>query len=132
MVRRYGRLSVVAGHHAGRAIDLALDENSANHFVISRAVNWWLHVGMVRPRLLWGEQAAGIVFGSNSLFGHLALQLLLAIGKTEGLAVCSNCERIYAPSRQPTAGKRSYCSTCREKGVAVRDAQRDHRYRRRK
>jgi len=73
----------------------------------------------------------------NSAFGLLAIQLLLAIARAEGLATCAGCGAPFVSSRQPLAGKRvgrtiarrNYCRDCRDRKIPLRDAARDYRKR---
>jgi hypothetical protein len=60
------------------------------------------------------------------LFGALAVQLLFAVSRTDGLAVCSACGSPYCPPRKPRIDQRHYCSGYRRRG-AWRDAQRARR-----
>ena len=94
-------------------------------------VTWWLRMGEVRPTLRWGRHSddsdLGIsiaFFSHGGLFGELAVQLMLAIGKSKGLAICSNCAAPYLPTRRPRADRRRYCQNCGPK-AAPRDASRD-------
>lgn len=98
---------------------------SDRRFFVSLIVDHWLTLGAVRPHLIWSEAAASISFGSRSLFGTLATQLLLAVGTTRALAICAGCGRFFAPTRHPKPDRRSYCSGCGRR-TAVRDASRDY------
>jgi hypothetical protein len=72
-----------------------------------------------------------------SALSLVAVQLILAVTRAEGLAVCSGCGAPYLTNHQPLAGKRvgrwiakrNYCHTCRKSGVPQRDAARDYRKR---
>jgi hypothetical protein len=72
-----------------------------------------------------------------SVFALVAIQLLLAITRAEGLAVCSDCGAPFISKRQPLAGKRvgrwmarrNYCRNYQGKSVPQRDAARDYRKR---
>lgn len=76
---------------------------------------------------------------TSSSFALIAIQLLLAIIRSEGLASCSSCGMPYVSNRPPLAGKvvgpqvakRNYCRHCREAGMPGRDASREYRARKR-
>jgi hypothetical protein len=76
---------------------------------------------------------------TRSSFALIAIQLLLAMMRSEGLSSCSGCATPYISSRPPLAGKlvgpqvakRNYCRNCREAGIPKRDASRDYRNRQR-
>jgi hypothetical protein len=98
--------------------------------LLADLINEWLLLGDVRPRLLW-EEAAGITFDSDT-FGALAIQLMQAASRTNGLAICSSCGMPYMRTgRKAPAGRRNYCPNC-GMSAALRDAQRAHRQRKRK
>jgi hypothetical protein len=91
-------------------------------------VERWATLGDVRPTLpLDGEQR--FVSFDNTLFGMLAIQVMLAIGRTEGLGFCSGCGEHYAPTRRQTkVSQRNYCPAC-GKRAAWRDAKAEQRRR---
>lgn len=94
-------------------------------------LNHWLRVGRVRPLVELVEAREGrayrpaILLGVGGLFGALAIHLVLAVSRTNGLALCSNCGAGYSPFRQPRTGERHYCEDCRKGKVPQRDAARD-------
>jgi hypothetical protein len=77
---------------------------------------------------------------TSSSFALIAVQLLLAISRSEGLASCSSCAMPYILNRRPVprrrvgvpAPKRNYCQNCREAGMPRRDASQDYRDRKHK
>jgi hypothetical protein len=77
---------------------------------------------------------------TSSSFALIAIQLLLAIIRSEGLASCSSCGMPYLSDRPPLAGKvvgpqvakRNYCRHCREARMPGRDASREYRARKRR
>jgi hypothetical protein len=105
---------------------------NAERFWISNLLNLWLEDGDVRWQCAWERPAFMVTPGVQSLFGAIALQLMLAIGRVDALAVCSNCRVAYGPRRKPVAGRRSYCETCRRDKIPQRDATAAYRERRRK
>lgn len=103
--------------------------------VLAGTVNRWLAWGFVRPTFSWKNGSALIRMESGgwaaeALLGALAVQLLIAVNGSGGLALCCGCGGPYLPSRRPAEGRRHYCSACRIE-VAQRDAARAYRARRR-
>lgn len=103
---------------------------------LSLKVSEWLVLGNVRPVMTWSSQASKMTLsagsdGSTTLFGAIALQLLFAVSGENGFAICSSCQSPYSldGKRRPAANRRSYCDDCRDRGVPLRDAQRDSRAR---
>jgi hypothetical protein len=104
-------------------------------------LDYWIIASDVCLRI--GVEGPSLVasLGSNlftfSSFALVAIQLLLAITRSEGLASCSGCGAPFISGRQPLAGKavgrwiakRNYCQTCRRAKVPQRDAARDYRNR---
>jgi hypothetical protein len=67
----------------------------------------------VQVSVLWQAVIANVVF---------------AIARTDGLAVCTACGRAYSPlKRRPQSGRRNYCPDC--KNARWRDSKRDQRAR---
>ena len=99
---------------------------------VDYAVNYWLAQAAVRPVFFWENERPEITFESNygygKLFGNLAIQLMMAISQTKGLAICSSCGKFYNPQRRPREGKRRYCEDCGSK-AAIRDASAAYRKR---
>jgi hypothetical protein len=115
-------------------------------FAISVAVNGWLELGGVRPYFLWeGGRPPTVTLGpailwwfkpasraymlrimphlqGTTLFGALGVQLLMAVSRAAGFAVCSACGKVYMPKRRPNPKRRRYCGRCGVK-AAWRDAQ---------
>jgi hypothetical protein len=100
----------------------------------ARFLNVLLELGRVRPWVIWegtGSSARPkLVFSGPNLLSYLALQLCLRASKHDAFAVCSYCNRQYAPiGRAPKTGQRNFCPDCREAGMPVRVAQRSRRER---
>ncbi len=93
-------------------------------------VTEWLRVGGVSPSLYWSNSGPQVWLQSPGLFGGLAMQLMLAICRSDGLERCSECRLPYVPSRRPRKGQRRYCPKCQADGIPRRDAERDARKRR--
>ncbi len=102
--------------------------------MIINAVDRWLELGRVRPFCVLRGKTLTVRFGGGpggGLFAALALQLLIAVTGTRGLAICTACTRPYAPKRRPNPNRRNYCQKCAHK-TAVRDATRDWAIRKRR
>ena len=97
---------------------------------VRSVVNEWLYTGGVVPALEWRRETPDVELQSNGLFGALAIQLLMAIGRTEKLFICTSCGVPYVPKRRPARGRRHYCENCGRR-AAVRDANAALRRRRR-
>jgi hypothetical protein len=97
--------------------------------VVEEAVNRWLRIGAVSLSLEWWEPRPTVRLDSgplSALFGALALQLLQAVARSDGLALCSACGRPYTPERRPDPNRRHYCPQCRN-AAPHRDAVRSWR-----
>ena len=99
--------------------------------ILSSAVDWWIGHSRIQPQFYLTESGPSVQFGNRTLFGAIASQLMMVAGKTEGLAICSNCGIPYVPSRKPVQGKRNYCLGCRPT-AGPRNASRDYRDRQKK
>ena len=77
-------------------------------------VNWLLRLALVHPQLSYGSGKCEVKMGTGlPLVGHLGVQLMLAVAKTDGLTICSECGQGYAPERKPNANRNRYCSRCK-------------------
>jgi hypothetical protein len=101
--------------------------------IAGRVVNF-LELGRAVPRLVWKSRHASprVTFHADGLFGVLAVQLMLAVARTEGWAICSHCGAVYSPARQPDPSRRNFCDECRRAGVPLKLAKRDSRARQRR
>jgi hypothetical protein len=106
--------------------------------LVARVIEDWLWAGNVRPIFRWESGAPRMLFGQfgsrgfekhSGLFAALAMQLALAVGRTDGLAICSACSSAYVPLRRPRADRRNYCPSC-GRTAALRDASTRWRLRR--
>ncbi len=96
-------------------------------------VDDWLEIGDVRPQVTWTDRpkvelALGATRGhvTAGTFGGLAVQLMLAIVPSMGVATCSDCGQPYVPKRAPPAGRLNFCEECGRQG-AMRAASRKYR-----
>lgn len=97
---------------------------------VADVVNEWLDLAQSRLFLRWRPaQSPSVEVSGASLFGSLGVQILFAISRSDGLALCSACGIPYPPSKRPKPGQRNYCRDCGKK-AAQRDAARDYRKRR--
>jgi len=102
----------------------------AGRLLVAERVNQWLAWGGVRPTLTWRKDAPEMSLGGTNLFGVLAIQLMCAVSRTDGVAICCGCGAGYLPPyRKPRDGERHYCEECRRRKVPQRDAARDFRSR---
>jgi hypothetical protein len=97
-------------------------------------VNGLLDLGKVSLGFEWvpGAPRPRVSYCSSSLLSFLTLQLCLRLAKVESLILCNECGRLVINQRAPKAGQRSFCSTCRAKGVPKKYALRAFRARQRK
>jgi hypothetical protein len=75
----------------------------------------WLRYFQVRPRAIYNRRRKRFevrIGGSSALAGALALQIVLALTRWSGIAVCSSCGKLFAPSRRPNPNRNAYCDTC--------------------
>lgn len=101
--------------------------------MLSSSLTHWLQMGGVMPLVTWtGTRAVAVVFGIHNLFASLAMQLALAIARSDGIAICSSCSTAFVPTRRPVADERRYCHPCRASGAPQRDAMRDYLERRKR
>ena len=100
---------------------------------LSEAVDQWLtEADAGRLRVSWlgnARPSIDLELGSAPLFGAIGLELLFAVGKSDGLQFCTNCAVPFFPNRQASRGTRRYCPACQEAKVGQRDAARDYRAR---
>jgi hypothetical protein len=75
-------------------------------------VNRWLERAHARPTFAWISQAPQISF-DNNLHGTLAVALMIAVTRTQGVALCSGCGTPYLrPNRRAKRGQNNYCAAC--------------------
>ena len=79
----------------------------------------------------WERERSGpqILVTGDSPLGFVARDLAFAVGKADGLVVCSGCGRGFIPNRRPRAGESTWCPSCR--GPKAKAA-RMRRYRKKK
>ncbi len=94
---------------------------------VASVLDQWAALGDLRPRVRVNGRNPVIRLG-GFLFGALALQLMSALTRTAGFAICSECGAAYVPSRQPRRGQQNYCEGC-GRPAALRHAQRKRRSR---
>lgn len=99
---------------------------------LAHLVNEWLTIGNVRPRVRWDYDHELPRFElTGGTFGLLAAQMMVAISRSHGVAVCSGCGSPYERlARRPKPGQRNFCPGCRKR-VAPRVQKRDWRARKR-
>jgi hypothetical protein len=85
-------------------------------FLLSMVVNGWLTMCDARPMFQWLRDGPRITFDCH-LRSALAMGLLVAVTRTEGVAVCSTCGRPYLRCRRPKRGQHNYCPDCGKRGA---------------
>jgi hypothetical protein len=83
--------------------------------LVEGAVNTWTHYGGLRPHFRFGRDSCSVIFSTGdycSVFGALAVQLMLAAANKEGFVICSGCGSSYLPTRRPSPNRRKFCQTC--------------------
>ena len=97
--------------------------------LLAMVVGGLLRVGDVRPVLYWSGTTPVRSFAYNSVWGYLAVQLWLATGSANGLAMCASCSQVFTPTKKQSENKRTFCPSCREAGAPGRLAKQDKRTR---
>jgi len=95
-------------------------------WLLGQVINDWLRWGTVAPKFEWDTDTPRLTLSGTWLAGALALQLAMAVSRTEGLAFCSNCGRGYVPTRRPRVNVRNYCEDC-GRSAAMRYASQNYR-----
>ena len=96
---------------------------------VAYGMELWLRFFQVRPRAIYNRRRKRFevrIGGSPPLAGALALQIMLALTRWSGIAVCSSCGRLFPPSRRPNPNRNTYCDAC-----GIRAAWREAQARRR-
>ena len=96
---------------------------------VAYGLELWLRFFQVRPRVFYRARRKRFeiqVGGAPPLAGALTLQMMLAVTRSTGVAVCSSCGRLFAPSRRINPNRNAYCKAC-----GVRAAWREAQARRR-
>lgn len=138
-------LNVAARLHQGRPAgpedwrELNIDDSDVT--VRRRLAQERVQLGVVLSQFLgqarvgmefvWDAETPALSPSGAGLFGALVLQLASAVGRSDGLAICSACSKSYIPRRRPRPDRRQYCDECRDRQVPQRDAAADYRQRRR-
>ena len=92
---------------------------------VAYGLDLWLRFFQVRPRASYDPLLRRFeirISGSPALAGALALQIMLALAGSAGIAICASCGKTFPPSRRPNPNRKSYCKSCGIK-AAWRDAQ---------
>jgi DNA-directed RNA polymerase subunit RPC12/RpoP len=89
----------------------------------------WLRFFQVRPRTTYNPRRRRFevrISGAPPLAGALALQIMLALTRWSGIAICASCGKLFPPSRRPNPNRNTYCQAC-----GIRAAWREAQARRR-
>ena len=60
--------------------------------------------------------------GASNLLGVLVTQIAHVMARSDELAVCANCKKLFRVKRRLSRGSRRYCPRCRRAKVPQRDA----------
>jgi len=75
---------------------------------IEQTINRSLLTSSVRPEFILGERGSAIRLRVNTLRGILSVQMMLVVGRKNGIAICGSCAYPFE-----TDGKRKvYCEEC--------------------
>jgi len=98
--------------------------------LLAELVRECLRLGNVRARfeLSPAGDTPVLSLGEN-LFGILAVQLALLVGRVDGLATCAACDRPIITHLTSQSSRRTYCQHCRDRQVPGKLAVRRHRQR---
>ena len=111
---RPGFLDSVLGTIDGR-------EGWSQRLLLIGAVQAWIDLGGVSLRYTWLDGThPQVIFGTNSMFSDLALQLALSVAKQDGLAICDECGRLYIRQRRNAPGVPKRCRRRECKNAAAR------------
>jgi hypothetical protein len=103
---------------------------------IQTYVNGQVLHGFVMPHVVSASNGKGFeleiqpYFNRQGCFGALAMQLALAVSRTEGFVNCSGCGDPFTVGfgrRRPNPNRRAYCDDCREAKVPEKDAAKAYR-----
>lgn len=92
---------------------------------VAYGMELWLRLFQVRPRATYNAQRKRFeirIAGAPPLPGALALQIVLTLTRSAGIAICSGCGKLFPPSRRPNPNRNSYCKSCGMR-AAWREAQ---------
>jgi hypothetical protein len=95
--------------------------------VLGDLIDEWLDQCDLRPRFGWHEgrhfDGPSFQITAAGLRGAVAMNVVLAVTKSDGFALCTSCKGAYAPRQKPKTGRNNYCPGCRGPG-RWRDAKR--------
>lgn len=99
---------------------------------LAEQVDGWLGVSGAMLGARWEPGRGGLTATTRAegLLGAIGLQLLLTISGADGFATCAECGSLFAPTRRPVPGRRTFCTECGQL-AARRQASRDYRRRQR-
>jgi hypothetical protein len=110
--------------------DLSLEEElESDRIDLGIAISAWLRMAAITIDVRWLERRPNVSLIGAPLFGALGVQLMLALTRSDGLAICTSCGEPYVPKRRPSRSRRNYCGSC-GRTAAIRDAAREFRRRR--
>lgn len=97
---------------------------------LGTVVDEMLDLASVRMHLTWiGPDPEVHIGGNEGLMPAFAMQLAMAMQRSDHLAICSECGAPYLVARRPDRNRRTFCPPCRAGGAPQRQASRDYRER---
>ena len=96
---------------------------------LTECVSAWLDLGRARPLLTWHDDGPQFKLYGAGLFGNIAIQLMLAVDRSDGWTFCTGCDNLFPSRRKVGSAGGRYCDDCRRKGRPVQDAKRRQRRR---
>jgi hypothetical protein len=103
---------------------------------LAENLNWWLDMTQVAPVMTPGKRGMDLHYcgRDHGLLWKVAIWLIFATNRFEGLYTCSGCGQVFPVRRALRAGRaigrgfatRNYCADCQRKGQPHRDAARDY------
>jgi hypothetical protein len=85
--------------------------------LLAALVSDWLDECDTRPHIDWTDSTItlGLMAEGERLLSAIGVQLLSAIMRADW-AFCSNCGRLYTPTRRPRKDQFQYCQECKIRG----------------
>lgn len=82
--------------------------------VIAKKIDRWLDRGNLNLRLDW-HGAKPSIYVSCNIVGLIGCHLMLAVNRSQGIAICTSCSFPYPPKKRPSPGRGNYCDKCKGK-----------------
>jgi hypothetical protein len=96
------------------AVTPSVDAGAAQRRLLASALQEWLRLGGVEVAFDWVGVRPQLSLGGGSLFGALAMQLVLAVAGVDGFALCDECGLPFLPKRRNRPGVPRRCPEHRD------------------